>query len=105
MLFKKKLRQLGTRTQASKLLANLHFWPLGLIKVPWLLYSLFATALICAALGILCWSICKWDVTSVFFNLRVVSKSLAEICTPVWAVLELRFRTNLPCLVKLALIF
>ncbi len=39
-----------------------------------------------------------------FFNLRVVSKSPAdEISTPIGAVLELQSRTNLPCLVKLAL--
>ncbi len=32
------------------------------------LYSLFAFTLICAALGILRWSICKLDVASIFFN-------------------------------------
>ncbi len=52
------------------------------------LYSLFATTLICAALGILHWSICKWDVVSVFFNLRVVSKSPSEISPPIGTVLE-----------------
>ncbi len=36
-------------------------------------------AVICAALGRLCWSLWKLDVASVFFNLRVVSKSHAEI--------------------------
>ncbi len=38
-----------------------------------------------------------------FFNLRVVSKSPADISTPIAAVLELRSHANLPCLVKLAL--
>ncbi len=40
---------------------------------------------------------------SVFFNLRVVSKSPAEISTAIGAVLELRSCINLPWLVKLAL--
>ncbi len=57
--------------------------------------------LICAALDIVCWTICKWHVASVFFNLHIVSKSPAEIYPPIGAVLELRSRTNLPCLVKL----
>ncbi len=39
---------------------------------------------------------------SVFFNLRVVSKSPTEISTPIGAVLELCSRANLPCFVKLA---
>ncbi len=39
-----------------------------------------------------------------FFNLRVVSKSPAEISTPIGAVLELCSRANLPCLVKLSLV-
>ncbi len=38
----------------------------------------------------------------VFFNFRIVSKSPAEISTPIGTVLELRSRANLPCLVKLA---
>ncbi len=58
--------------------------------------------LICAVLGRLHWSLWKWDVVSVFFNLHVVSKSPAEISTPIGTVLELRSRANLPCLVKLA---
>ncbi len=48
-------------------------------------------------------SLCKWDVVFVFFNLCVVSKSPAEISTPIGAVLELHSRANLPCLVNLAL--
>ncbi len=56
------------------------FWPPVLVNILWL-YSLFAITLICAALGILRWLICKWDVVSVFFNLCVVSKSPAEIST------------------------
>ncbi len=60
--------------------------------------------LICATLGILRWSICKWDVASVFFNLCIVSKSLAEIFMPICAVLELRSCANLPCWINLALI-
>ncbi len=38
-----------------------------------------------------------------FFNFHIVSKSPAEISTPISAVLELSSRANLPCLVKLAL--
>lgn len=38
-----------------------------------------------------------------FFILHVISKSPAEISMPIGAVLELRSRANLPCLVKLAL--
>ncbi len=38
-----------------------------------------------------------------FFNLLIVSKSLAEISTLIGAVLELRSNANLPCLVNLAL--
>ncbi len=46
----------------------------------WLFYSLFvAYLLIYAALGVLHLSICKLDVVSVFFNLRVVRKTPAEI--------------------------
>ncbi len=37
-----------------------------------------------------------------FFNLRIVRKSPTETFTPISAVLELRSRTNLLCLVKLA---
>ncbi len=52
----------STRSQAipdlSKLLANLNFWPPVLFNALWLLY-LFGTTLICDALGILRWSICK----------------------------------------------
>ncbi len=88
----------STRSHAtpglSKLLANLHFLTSGSFNVIWLLYFSFATMLICAALDIVCWTICKWHVASVFFNLHIVSK-------PIGAVLELRSRTNLPCLVKL----
>ncbi len=65
--------------------------------------SLFATMLIYVELSILRWSVCKRDVAPVFFKLHVVSKSPAEICTPIGAVLELRSRSNLPCLVNLAL--
>ncbi len=57
--------------------------------------SLFATPLICTALGILRWSICKWDVASVFFNLHIISKSPAEISTPIGAV-----SASLPCFSK-----
>ncbi len=46
------------------------------------LISLFETMLIYAALGILCWSICKWDVVSVLFNLCIVIKSSAEMSPP-----------------------
>ncbi len=59
--------------------------------------------LICAALGILRWSLRKWNVASVFFNLQVVSKSPTEISTLICNVLELRSRANLPCLLNLAL--
>ncbi len=83
----------STRSHAipalSKLLANLHFLASGSFQrtvASLFLYSLLATALICAALDILRWSICKWDVASVFFNLRVVSKSPAEISPPISAV-------------------
>ncbi len=51
----------------------------ALFNILWLLYSLFVTTLVCAVLGMLHWLINKWDV--------------AELCS----------RTNLPCLVKLAL--
>ncbi len=68
-----------------------------------LLYSISANTIICAALGILCWSIFNRDVTAVFFNLRIVSKSPAGICPPIGSVLELHSCANLPCLVKLAL--
>ncbi len=47
-------------------------------------------------LGTLHWSICKWDAPSVFFNLRIVSKSPAEISTSIGDVLELRSCANLP---------
>ncbi len=46
----------------SKLLATLNFLASGSFQctvVSLFLYSLFATTLICAALGILRWSICK----------------------------------------------
>ncbi len=42
---------------------------------------------------------------SVLFNLCIVTKSLTESSTPISAVLEIRSRANLPCLVKLALRF
>ncbi len=100
----------STRRQAipglSKLHATLNFLASGSFQrtvASLFLYSLFATMLICAALGILRWSICKLDVASVFFNLCVVSTSPAEISMPIGAILELRSRANLPCLVKLAL--
>ncbi len=67
------------------------------------LYSLFVTMLICSALGIFCWSICKLYVVSVFFNLRIVSKSPPEMSTPIGAVQELHSRANLPGLEKLAI--
>ncbi len=47
------------------------------------LYYLFATTLICAALDILHWSICKWYVASVLFNLCNVNKSPAEMSMPI----------------------
>ncbi len=100
----------STRSHAipslSKLHATLHFLASGSFQctvASLFLNSLFATTLICAALGILRWSICKWDLASVFFILPGVSKSPAEISTPIGAVLELRSRANLPSLVKLAL--
>ncbi len=99
----------STRSHAipalSKLLANLNFSASCSFQrtvASLFLYSLFATTLICAARGILRWSICKWDVASVFCNLCIVSKSPTEISTPICAVLELCSRANLPCLVKLA---
>ncbi len=56
----------STRSHAipglSRLLANLNFWPPILFNVLLLLYffiPLFATTLICPALGMLHWSICK----------------------------------------------
>ncbi len=68
----------------SKLLAPLNFFGLWFFSTASLfLYSLFATMLIFTALCILRWFICKWDVASVFFNLRIVSKSCAEISTPI----------------------
>ncbi len=69
----------STRSHAipglSKLLATLHFLASGSfqhIVASLFLYSLFATMLICAVLGmgLLRWSICKLNVASVFFNLR-----------------------------------
>ncbi len=42
---------------------------------------------------------------SMLFNLFVVSKSATDMSTPICAVLELRSRANLPCLVNLALSF
>ncbi len=39
--------------------------------------------IICSALGRLHWLICKLDLASVFFNLRIVSKSPAEMSTPI----------------------
>ncbi len=71
----------------SKLLANLHFLASGSFQrtvgslFVYFVYSKCATMNF-TALGVLRWSICKWDVASVFFNLRVVSKSPAEIFTP-----------------------
>ncbi len=100
----------STRSHAipalSKLIANLHFLASGSFQhtvASLFIFSLFATTLIYAVLGILRWSICKWDVASVFFNLRIVSKSPAEISMHIGAVLELHSHANLPCLVKLAL--
>ncbi len=85
----------STRSHAlpglSKHLANLHFLASGSFRctvAPLFLYSLFATTLICAVLGILRWSVCKWDVASLFFHLRIVSKSPAEISPPIGAVFE-----------------
>ncbi len=63
---------------------------------------LFTTMLICTALGIFLWLIFKWDVASVFFNLHVVSKSPAEISTPISSVLELWSCANLHCLENMA---
>ncbi len=106
LLQEKKTTRSHAIPSLSKLLANLNFLSSGCFQhtvASSFLYSLFATTLICAALGILRWSICKWDVASVFFNLHVVSKSPAEISTPIGALLELCSRANLPCLVKLAL--
>ncbi len=53
--------------------------------------SLFATTLICAALGSL-YYFGRYvnDVASVFFNLRIVSKSPAENFPPISTVLELQ---------------
>ncbi len=66
------------------------------------LYTLFATKLICAALGILRWSICKLDVLCVCYLIYTfICKSPAEMSTPIGTVLELRSRANFPCLVKL----
>ncbi len=60
--------------------------------------------LIFTALGTLHWSICRLnEMLHVFFHLRIVSKSPAEISPPICAVLELCSRANLPCLLKLAL--
>ncbi len=66
------------------------------------LYSLFVTMLICPALGILGWSICKRNVASVFFKVHIVSNSPTEISLPICAALKLRSHANLPFLVKLA---
>ncbi len=41
------------------------------------------------------------DVASVFFSLHIVSKSRAEMSTPIGAVVESHSHANLPCLVKL----
>ncbi len=60
-------------------------------------------AVICAALGRLRWSLWKWDVASVFFNVHLVCKSPTEFSTPICAFMELHFNDNLPCLVNLAL--
>ncbi len=38
-----------------------------------------------------------------FFNVRIVSKSPAELSPPIGAFMELRYNANLPCLVNLAL--
>ncbi len=83
----------------SKLPANLHFLPSSSFQrtvASLFLTTLFMLMLICAALGILRWSIYKWDVASVFFNLRISCKSPTEMST----VLELHSCANLPCLVK-----
>ncbi len=89
----------------SKLLANLFFFFSGSFQhtvASLFLYSLFVTTLICAALVILCWSIFKRDVASVFFNLHIVSKSPAEISSPIGTFLVLCSRANFPYVVKLA---
>ncbi len=44
------------------------------------------------------------SAASVFFILCVVSKSATELPTPICAVMGLRSRANLPCLINLALI-
>ncbi len=83
----------------SKLPANLHFLPSSSFQLT--VASLFLTTLImpmliCAALGILRWSIYKWDDASVFFNLRISCKSPTEMSTPIATVLELHSCANSP---------
>ncbi len=60
-------------------------------------------AVICTAFSRLRWSLWKWDVALVFFNVRLVSKSHAEFSPPIGAFMELHSKDNLPCLVNLAL--
>ncbi len=54
-------------------------------------------------LPLICTALVIMEMSYVAF-LSVVSKSPAEMSTPIGDVLELRSRANLPCLVKLALI-
>uniref|UniRef100_A0A671MLH3 Uncharacterized protein n=1 Tax=Sinocyclocheilus anshuiensis TaxID=1608454 RepID=A0A671MLH3_9TELE len=49
---------------------------------------------------VLCWSLWKLDVASVFF---IVSKSHAECSPPIGTFMELRANTNLSCLANLSM--
>ncbi len=51
---------------------------------------------ICTALGRLRWSLWNDLAASVFFNVRIVSKSHAEFAPPISAFMELCSNTNLP---------
>ncbi len=66
----------------SKLLANLHCLSSGSFQHTVASLFFFATTLICATLGILHWSICKWDVTSAFFNLCMLVNHLQKFPQP-----------------------
>ncbi len=59
----------------------------------------------CTTLGRLRWSFWKYDVTSVFFNVCIVSKSPAEFSPRIGAFMELCSNANLSCLVNMALCF
>ncbi len=100
-----EIRWLGTLNEESRNTRSIKtnskpssFWPLILFSILWLLYFfiLFLRLRLFAMRLLYC------VVVSLFFHLRIVSKSPAEISPPIGAVFELHSLAHLPRLVKLA---